>query len=87
MADIGSAPEDQAQLIDALRNARQPLPLSDEQIVELAGRATVRDALRGQIVIKQGQPAKYLYFVITGQLRAADVSGDQPRLRRRRLLK
>jgi membrane protein YdbS with pleckstrin-like domain len=80
MADIGSAPEDQAQLIDALRNARQPLPLSDEQIVELAGRATVRDALRGQIVIKQGQPAKYLYFVITGQLRAADVSGDQPRL-------
>jgi uncharacterized membrane protein YdbT with pleckstrin-like domain len=80
MADMESTSDDQRQLIEALRKARHPLPLDDEQIVELARRATIRDALRGQIIIKQGREAKYLYFVISGQLRAADTSGDQPRL-------
>jgi uncharacterized membrane protein YdbT with pleckstrin-like domain len=80
MADMESTSEDQRQLIEALRKARHPLPLDDEQIIELARRATIRDALRGQIIIKQGREAKYLYFVISGQLRAADTSGDQPRL-------
>jgi uncharacterized membrane protein YdbT with pleckstrin-like domain len=80
MADTGIISRDMGQLIQALGTARQHLPLSDEQIVELAGRATIRDALRGQTIIKQDKPAKYLYFIISGQLRAADMREDPPRL-------
>jgi uncharacterized membrane protein YdbT with pleckstrin-like domain len=78
MADMQSVSDDQRQLIDALRQARHPLPVDDKQIVELARRATISDALRGQIIIKQGQQAKYVYFIISGQLRAVDTSGDKP---------
>jgi membrane protein YdbS with pleckstrin-like domain len=80
MADTRNISGDLEQLLNALRTARQRLPLSDEQIVELARRATIRDALRGQTIIKQEQPAKYLYFIISGQLRAADIREDPPRL-------
>ena len=73
-------PEDYEELVEALRSARQRIPLSDEQIAALAQRARIREGLRGEVVMRQGEEANELYFVISGQLRAYDVSGDKPRL-------
>jgi uncharacterized membrane protein YdbT with pleckstrin-like domain len=73
-------PEDYEELVEALRTCRQPLPLDDDQIRALAQRARVREVLRGETVLKQGEEPDELYFVISGQLRAADTSGDQPNL-------
>jgi membrane protein YdbS with pleckstrin-like domain len=73
-------PEDYAELVEALRTCRQPLPLNDEQIRDLAQRARIREVLRGEIVIRQGDEPDWFYFIISGQLRAADTSGDEPRL-------
>jgi len=73
-------PQDQEELAEALRNARQPLPLNGDEIVALAKRARIRDVLRGEMVMRQGEPSTEFYFVLSGQLRTADVSGMQPRL-------
>ncbi len=74
-------PQDQDELVDGLQNARQRLPISDEEIVELAKRARIREVLRGEMVMRQGEPSTEFYFVMSGQLRTADVSGGmQPRL-------
>ena len=71
--------EDLKELIEALRTCRQPIPVGDDQIIiELAERARIRDVLRGDIVIRQGEETNDLYFVMSGQLRAADTSGDEP---------
>jgi uncharacterized membrane protein YdbT with pleckstrin-like domain len=74
------APEDYEELVDALRTCRQPLPLDDEQIRALANRARIRHVLRGEIVMQQGEEPDNLYFVVSGQLRSADVRGDKPSL-------
>jgi membrane protein YdbS with pleckstrin-like domain len=68
------------ELVEALRTARHPIPLNQEQIRELARRAHIQDMLRGDIVMRQGHEPQYLYFVISGQLRSADTSGEKPRL-------
>ncbi|MEJ2559704.1 MAG: cyclic nucleotide-binding domain-containing protein [Anaerolineae bacterium] len=73
-------PEDYDELVDALRSARHPIPLDEEQISALAQRAHIQDALRGDIVMRQGDEPCALYFVISGQLRSADTSGEKPRL-------
>ena len=71
--------EDLKELIESLRTCRQPIPVGDDQIIiELAERAHIRDVLRGDIVIRQGEETNDLYFVMSGQLRAADTSGDEP---------
>jgi hypothetical protein len=72
--------EDQEELAQALGNAEPALPLNPEQIEQLARRAGILRALRGQTVIEQGAPAKELYFVISGQLRALDTSDGQVRM-------
>jgi uncharacterized membrane protein YdbT with pleckstrin-like domain len=73
-------PQDQAELVEALHNARQHFPLSDDEIVALARRARIREVLRGDIVLRKGEPSTEFYFIISGQLRAADLSGEKPRL-------
>jgi membrane protein YdbS with pleckstrin-like domain len=73
-------PEDYEELVEALRICRQPLPLDDEQIRALANRARIREVLRGEVVMKQGEESDALYFVVSGQLRSADTSGDEPNL-------
>jgi uncharacterized membrane protein YdbT with pleckstrin-like domain len=73
-------PEDQNELVEALRSARQRPPLSDDEIVALARRAHIREVLRGEIVIHQGEPSTEFYFILSGQLRTADIGGAQPRL-------
>lgn len=73
-------PEDYDELVEALSNARYGLPLNEEEIQALAQRARIREVLRGAIVMKQGEESDALYFVIKGQLRAADTSGDEPQL-------
>jgi hypothetical protein len=73
-------PEDYEELVEALRTCRQPLPLDDEQIRALANRARIREVLRGEVVMKQGEESDSLYFVVSGQLRSADTSGDEPNL-------
>ena len=73
-------PEDYDELVEALRSCRHSLPLDDDQIKALAHRARIRDALRGEVVIRQGDEPDVLYFVTSGQLRSADTSGDEPRL-------
>jgi uncharacterized membrane protein YdbT with pleckstrin-like domain len=73
-------PQDQDELVEALRSARQRLPISDDEIVALAGQASIREVLRGEIVMRQGEPSTEFYFILSGQLRTADVSGTQPRL-------
>ena len=73
--------EDYEELVEALRSCRYPLPLDDDQIKALAQRARIRHVLRGETVMKQDdEPSDALYFIITGQLRSADTSGDQPNL-------
>jgi uncharacterized membrane protein YdbT with pleckstrin-like domain len=71
---------DYEELVEALRNARPPVPIEEEQIEELASRAGIRRVLRGQIVMEQGAPSEELYFLISGQVRTIDISGSQPRL-------
>ena len=73
-------PEDYEELVEALRTCRQPLPLNDEQLRALAQRAEIREVLRGEVVARQGDEPDGVYFVISGQLRTADTSGDEPRL-------
>lgn len=73
-------PADYDELVQALRSARHPVPLDEEQIRALAQRARIREVLRGDIVMRQGEEPDALYFVISGQLRAADTSGPEPRL-------
>jgi len=73
-------PEDYEALVEGLRTCRQSLPLDDDQIKALATRARIRDVLRGEIVMQQGEDPDALYFVISGQLRSADTSGAQPNL-------
>ena len=73
-------PEDYEELFEGLRTCRKPLPLDDGQIRALANRARIREVLRGEILMQQGEESDALYFVIAGQLRAADTSGDEPRL-------
>jgi hypothetical protein len=73
-------PEDYDQLVEALRTARQHLPISGRRIGQLAERARIREASQGEVIMRQGEPPDVIYFVLSGQLRAADTSGDQPRL-------
>jgi uncharacterized membrane protein YdbT with pleckstrin-like domain len=73
-------PEDYEELVEALRTCRHPLPLEDEEIRALAQRARIREVLRGDIVMRQDDESDVIYFVISGQLRSADTSGDEPRL-------
>jgi uncharacterized membrane protein YdbT with pleckstrin-like domain len=73
-------PEDYEELVDGLRTCRQPLPLDDDQIKALANRARIREVLRGEIVMQQDKEPDALYFIVSGQLRSADTSGDQPNL-------
>jgi uncharacterized membrane protein YdbT with pleckstrin-like domain len=74
-------PQDEEELIEALRTAHQRLPISDEEMVELAKRARIREVLRGEMVIRQGEPSAEFYFILSGQLRTVDISGGmQPRL-------
>ena len=73
-------PEDYEELVEALRTCRRPLPLEDDQIRALAHRARIRHALRGEIVIRQGEEPDELFFITSGQLRSADTSGDEPLL-------
>ncbi len=73
-------PEDYEELVEALRTCRQPLPLDDDQISDFAHRARVREVLRGETVLKQGEEPDLFYFIISGQLRSADTSGDRPNL-------
>jgi uncharacterized membrane protein YdbT with pleckstrin-like domain len=73
-------PEDYEELVEALANCRYPLPLEEEQINALAHRARIAEALRGEIVMRQGEESDALYFIISGQLRSADTSGSQPLL-------
>jgi CRP-like cAMP-binding protein/uncharacterized membrane protein YdbT with pleckstrin-like domain len=73
-------PQEQGELVDKLQHAGRPLPISEEEIRELAGRAHIREVLRGEIVIQQGAPSTEFYFIMSGQLRTADLSGMQPRL-------
>jgi membrane protein YdbS with pleckstrin-like domain len=72
--------EDYEDIVQALKDTRPRIPLSDEEIRQFAERAGIREVLRGEIVIKQGDEPDALYFVLTGQLRAADTGGEQPRL-------
>jgi len=80
MIDRELTTRDFVQIVEALAGLRPPLPLDDEQIRALAGRARIQEAMRGDIVMGQGEESTYLYFVISGQVRAADTSGDEPRL-------
>jgi hypothetical protein len=73
-------PQDRDELVEALRSARQRLPIGDDEIVALAARARIREVLRGEMVMQQGEPSTEFYFILSGQLRTADVSGTQPRL-------
>ena len=73
-------PEDYDQLVEALRTARQRLPISERRIGQLAERARIREVSQGEVIMRQGEPPDFLYFVISGQLRAADTGGDQPHL-------
>jgi CRP-like cAMP-binding protein len=73
-------PEDYEQPVEALRTCRQPTPFDDEQMRALAQRARIRKVLRGGVVIEQGADPDAIYFVISGQLRPADTSGDKPQL-------
>jgi membrane protein YdbS with pleckstrin-like domain len=73
-------PEDYDELVAALRSARHPIPLDEEQIGALAQRAGIQEVWRGDIVVRQGDEPCALYFVISGQLRAADTTGEKPRL-------
>ncbi len=73
-------PGEYEQLVEALRGARPRLPLVEEEIQELARRADMLDMMHGEVVMRQGESPDYLYFLLSGQLRAADVSGDQPSL-------
>jgi uncharacterized short protein YbdD (DUF466 family) len=61
-------PEDYDKLVEALRTARHPIPLNEEQIKELAQRARIREVVRGDIVIQQGDepdwpPLSYSWFI------------------------
>lgn len=73
-------PEERKELVEAMGSARHPIPLEKEKQTELAEYARLRELMRGDIVMHQGDPPDWLYFVLSGQLRAADTSGDQPRL-------
>jgi hypothetical protein len=73
-------PGEYEQLVEALRGARPRLPLVEEEIQELARRARMLDMMHGEVLMRQGGAPDYLYYLLSGQLRAADVSGDQPRL-------
>jgi uncharacterized membrane protein YdbT with pleckstrin-like domain len=73
-------PQEQGELVDKLQHARRPLPISEEEIRELARQAHIREMLRGELVIQQGAPSTEFYFIMSGQLRTADLSGMQPRL-------
>jgi uncharacterized membrane protein YdbT with pleckstrin-like domain len=72
--------EEHDEIVNCLTSLRQPLPLSPAALVELAERASIMEVLRGEVVIAQGNAPDYLYFVLSGHLRAADMSGDQPHL-------
>jgi hypothetical protein len=75
--------EEYAQLIEALnelRRGRQRLPLTLDQIAQLARRAKILEAQQGQTILRQGDRPDYLYFVVSGQLRAIDTTSHPPRL-------
>jgi len=73
-------PKDLEELAEALRSARHRLPLTDDEIAALAGRARIREVLYGDVVIREGEEPKEFYFIMTGQLRSADLRGEEPRL-------
>jgi CRP-like cAMP-binding protein len=71
--------EDLAELVQALHTARHRIPLDEEQIKALAARALIREVMRGEIVMEQGAEPDALYFVISGQLSAVDISSAEKR--------
>jgi membrane protein YdbS with pleckstrin-like domain len=73
-------PEEYYQLVHALNTLRQPLPLDVNQIQALAGRAKIREVLRGDVLMRQGDLPDRLYFILSGQLRASDTSEPEPRV-------
>ena len=73
-------PEELAEIIAALQSLRAPLPVSSGTLRAFAARARLCVALRGEIIIAQGAEPDYLYLLLSGQLRAADTSGETPRL-------
>ncbi len=73
-------PEDYEELVATIQSLSPPVPLDDNQIKAVAERAQIREVLRGEIVMRQGDEPDALYLVLSGQLRAADTSGDEPYL-------
>jgi len=73
-------PEEHVEVVRALEAMRPPLPLSPSEMIRWARRAKMLEVPQGQTLMTQGSAPDYLYLLISGQLRALDTSGDQPRL-------
>ena len=72
-------PQEHAEMLSALGSLRQALPLNAAQIQQFVERASILEVRRGEVTMSQGDRPDYLYFVLSGQLRAADTTGIQPR--------
>ena len=65
-------PQEHAEMLSALGSLRQALPLNAAQIQQFVERASILEVRRGEVTMSQGDPPDYLYFVLSGQLRASD---------------
>ena len=68
------------RLAPMLRASQILEPLSDDQIVELAGKATFQPLRAGEMVIKQGDQGDTFFFIIEGQVRVIDTSRSPAQL-------
>ena len=57
------------QLIESLKKVPMLAALRKEQIEGLAKLATIKDYVRNEVVIKQGDPGTALYVILTGTVK------------------
>jgi uncharacterized membrane protein YdbT with pleckstrin-like domain len=69
-----------ANLIELLKKSEATTDFSEEEIVRLADRATFRVRKQGETIVKQGEPGREFFLVLSGQVRALDTSHETPRL-------
>ena len=71
-----SAAETRPDVLAALRACRMWRTASDEAVAELAGRASVRDVVRGSMLAREGEPPEEFGVLVSGKARVFYLGAD-----------
>lgn len=80
MIDELDQQEMQNKLVELLKNNSILAELTDDQIHQLAARAAFISCKSGEVIAEQGTPGSTFYFVLSGQVRAIDISQEPAQL-------